>query len=265
MSDTLVRVLRLLDKTDSTRGLRIVTQADYIKGKLTGQFAHSDENNCFKLGYDSIRKQWPAWMADYGITKSMLPTVTPSGHAVATITRSNAVALGLSPDLQLISGTTDSIAAVMATGIHQLGDAVTSLGSTLVIKILSDHPITNKHYGVYSQPYGKQWLVGGASNCGGHILRQFFDDTTMQTLSAQMNIQQPTGLHYYPLTTTGERFPVNDPHKQPQLTPRPDNDVVFFQALLESLSAIELTGYQRLQQLGAPPVSHIISVGGWKL
>jgi len=263
-SDTFVRVLRLLKSIDNAPSstLRIVTQADYIKGKLTGAFSLSDENNCFKLGYDSLNKQWPAWMADYGVRPSMLPTVATSGEIVAHIKPSQAIELGLSSELQLVAGTTDSIAAVIATGIDKVGNAVTSLGSTLVLKILAKHPITDLNYGVYSQPYQGQWLVGGASNCGGEILRQFFDARTLHALSAQIAINQPTGLHYYPLSCMGERFPINDPYKQPELSPRPESDVVFFQALLEGLSAVEQLGYQRLQELGAPKISHVVSVGG---
>jgi sugar (pentulose or hexulose) kinase len=266
LSDTFVRVLRLLNTLETSHiaqnTVRIVTQADYIKGKLTGQFTLSDENNCFKLGYDSLRQQWPAWIANYGVTQAMLPSVVASGNVVAHIERSQAIALGLSPKLQLVAGTTDSIAAVMATGIDKTSNAVTSLGSTLVLKILSDHPITDLSYGVYSQPYQGQWLVGGASNCGGEILRQFFDAQTIHALSAQISINQPTGLHYYPLSCIGERFPINDPYKQPELSPRPKSDVMFFQALLEGLSAVEQLGYQRLQQLGAPAITHVMSVGG---
>jgi hypothetical protein len=37
-----------------------------------------------------------------------------------------------------------------------------------------------------------------------------------------------------------------------RLEPRPLNDVIFFQGLLESIAGIEVSGYQRLQSLGAP-------------
>ena len=41
------------------------------------------------------------------------------------------------PDTRVISGTTDSTASFMAAGAGA-GEAVTSLGSTLVLKVLSD-------------------------------------------------------------------------------------------------------------------------------
>ena len=266
-SDAFIRVLRLLEQVGfgakkHSNDIRIVTQADFIKGKLTASFFTSDQNNCFKLGYDCMARAWPAWMADFGITSRMLPKVLVSGERAAQISPLVAAELSLNRKLQLIAGTTDSVAAVMATGIDQTGSAVTSLGSTLVVKILSNYPVEAPEYGVYSQPYFDQWLVGGASNCGGRILRKYFDDASMLLMSQQLDLQRPTGIHYYPLAHKGERFPVNDPDKIPLLTPRPKDDVVFFQALLESLTEIERKGYQRLRQLGAPEITQVITVGG---
>jgi hypothetical protein len=44
------------------------------------------------------------------------------------------------------------------------GDAVTSLGSTLAIKMLSAVPVDDSSRGVYSHRLGDLWLAGGASN-----------------------------------------------------------------------------------------------------
>lgn len=76
---------------------------------------------------------------------------------------------------------------------------------------------------------GNSWLVGGASNTGGAVLRQYFTSEQLQQLSAKIDPSQPSGLHYYPLTKPGERFPVNDPQLQPQLAPRPADDAQFLQ------------------------------------
>ncbi len=63
--------------------------------------------------------------------------------------------------------------------------------------------------------------AGGASNTGGAVLKEFFTSDQLKELSAQIDPDQPSGLDYYPLTKPGERFPVNDPHLEPRLTPRP--------------------------------------------
>src|SRR3546814_17941127 len=61
-------------------------------------------------------------------------------------------------------GTTDGVAAFIATQASGIGDAVTSLGSTLTLKILSARPIFAPAMGVYSHRLGERWLAGGASN-----------------------------------------------------------------------------------------------------
>jgi hypothetical protein len=64
------------------------------------------------------------------------------------------------------------------------------------------------------------------------------------------------------LSKPGERFPHADPHWLPRLTPRPADDVPFLQALLEGMSRIELEGWQRLHELGAPYPQTLRTVGG---
>jgi hypothetical protein len=76
-------------------------------------------------------------------------------------------------------------------------------------------------------PTGDSWLVGGASNSGGAVLRQLFSDQQLTQLSAAIDPSQASPLDYYPLPAPGERFPVNDPLLAPRLEPRPEDDTQF--------------------------------------
>jgi sugar (pentulose or hexulose) kinase len=170
--------------------------------------------------------------------------------------------LGLSPDCLLRAGTTDSIAAFLASGADTSGLAVTSLGSTLVLKLLSDTRVDDVRYGIYSHRLGDRWLVGGASNTGGAVLRHFFSDLELRDLSTHIDADIPSPLDYYPLLAPGDRFPINDPHLPPKLTPRPDHPVEFLQGILEGIARIEARGYQLFTQLGATPLTGVYSAGG---
>jgi D-ribulokinase len=68
----------------------------------------------------------------------------------------------------MYSHAADSIAAFLAVGIDpsELGVAVTSLGSTLAVKLLSDSRVDDAATGVYSHRLGDTWLVGDLSNGG---------------------------------------------------------------------------------------------------
>jgi len=262
-SSSLARLLWLLKHENNANHAHAVHQADFIMGRLLGNYTYSDENNCLKLGYDVIQRKWPLpSLAHLGINPALLPRVYPAGCNISPINRQKAKQLGLPHSLQIVSGTTDSVAAFIASGANQIGEAVTSLGSTLVTKVLSNKPVFAPKQGIYSHRLGEYWLVGGASNTGGKVLKHFFTENQIDALTQKLNPDQSTGLDYYPLIVPGERFPVADAHKQPNLTPRPQDDRLFFQGILESIARIEAQGYQALQQLGAPPIQSVRTAGG---
>ena len=258
---SLAKALWLLDQHGAP-ARHILHQADWLSGWLLGHYGDSDENNCLKLGYDPQQRRWPDWLSPLLPDTLLLPRVRPAGSDIGPIAAPVATEYGFPANTRIISGTTDSTAAFIAAGANRLGDAVTTLGSTLVLKVLSDRPVSSPQHGVYSHRLGDLWLVGGASNSGGAVLRQHFDDATIKRLSGQLDFDHPSGLDYYPLPGPGERFPTADPALPPRLQPRPANDRLFFQGLLEGIAAIEQQGYQLLHRLGAPWPSRIISSGG---
>jgi sugar (pentulose or hexulose) kinase len=256
----LAKLLRLLP--DYEADIRVHSQSDWLLHRLLGRRSTMDSNNALKLGWDAVKCEWPAWMERLELPNSVLPEVVPAGTPLGTIAPEVAEYFGLPDSLTICAGTTDSTAAFIASGASLPGEAVTALGSTLVLKVVAKQPVFAPEYGIYSQPLGDLWLVGGASNSGGAVLRHFFSDQQMASLSEQINPDLPSGLDYYPLPATGERFPVCDPQWQPRLTPRPTNDARFFQGLLEGISRIEKMGYDKLAGLGAPYPVSVRSNGG---
>lgn len=236
-------------------------QADWLAFLLHGQLGISDYHNALKLGYDVEQLRYPDWLQSLDLP-FRLPQVIAPGTPIAPIQSGLATQLGIASACLICAGTTDSIAAFLASGATASGEAVTSLGSTLVLKLLSTTRIEVAQYGIYSHRLGDLWLVGGASNTGGAVLRHFFSDADLQQLSRQIQPDQPSPLDYYPLLKPGERFPINDPHLRPRLEPRPDRPADFLQGLLEGIARIEATGYQLLQTLGASPLSGVYTAGG---
>jgi sugar (pentulose or hexulose) kinase len=242
--------------------IRSIQQADWISGQFSGRFDVTDENNALKLGYDPTTRRWPDWLAKLGVRPDHLSTVVPAGTPTGTIARHRASALGLPANVVIVAGTTDGCAAVLAAGAERCGDAVTSLGTTLVVKLLSDRPLFDPKLGVYSHRIDNLWLVGGASNSGGAAIAKHFSLNQIRELSEKMSPNVPTGLHYYPLGGRGERFPHNDPEMQECVEPRAESDILFLQALMEGVTRVEKLGYDCLVKLGAPSVKSIRTVGG---
>lgn len=239
----------------------LLHQADWLGFWLHGRLGVSDEHNALKLGYDPGARCYPDWVRDVPFPVH-LPEVLRPGTVVGPLRPEVAQELGLPLDCQVHAGTTDSTAAFIASGAQRLGDGVTSLGSTLVLKLLSDRRIDDPATGVYSHRLGDRWLVGGASNTGGAVLSHFFSSQELAHLSAQIDPPVPYDLGYYPLLQPGERFPICDPHLEPCLEPRPEKPVLFLQALLTAMARIEAQGYRLLHTLGAPAVQRVFTSGG---
>ncbi len=258
----LSKLLYLIDRVGPGTAAHALHQADWINGKLSGKFGISDENNALKLGYDPLNRRWPAWLSGLSIPAGLLPHVNPVGTPLGPVAAEVARTLGLPEGVMLVAGTTDSNAATLAAGLTRTGDAVTSLGSTLVLKLYSDRPLNSARYGVYSHRFGDGWLAGGASNSGGAVLRQFFNDTEIARLSRQIDPGRPLGLAYYPLSGVGERFPRSDPEMHARMEPRPHEPHEFLQAILEGIADIEAEGYARLVELGATAPVRVFTSGG---
>lgn len=236
-------------------------QADWLAALLTGKPGMTDYHNALKSGYDVQALQWPDWV-------TRLPgghwqqTVIAPGETIGTVSLDVAKRLGLNPACIVRAGTTDSIAAFIAVGASRPGDAVTSLGTTLVLKLLSEKRVDDTASGVYSHRFGSLWLAGGASNTGGGVLKQFFSNEQLLALSAKIDPDQPSGLDYYPLPKPGERFPINDPNLAPRVEPRPQDEAAFLHGLLEGMARIEAEGYRKLEALDASPLKRVITAGG---
>lgn len=257
---TLARLLFLQKQAENAR--HALHQADWIAAKLMRRGGLSDETNVLKMGFDVHQRTWPGWFSLCGAEPHLLPDVKPVGATFGVVDGSVANEFGFSREVKVIAGTTDSNAAFLASGAFRAGEGVTSLGTTLAIKLLSDKPVSDPSRGIYSHRIKDMWLPGGASNSGGGVLLDHFTSGQMHQMENELNPDAPTGFDYYPLSRPGERFPINDPELPPRLTPRPENDVEFFQAMLEGLGEIERIGYTALQQLGAPTLKRVFTAGG---
>jgi D-ribulokinase len=263
-SSSLVKLLTFQSQREFANARYFLHQADWLAYLLHGQLGISDYHNSLKLGYDPATESYPDWFASPVLdnVRSLLPRMVPPGTIVGKISAEVLSVLGLPEYCKICAGTTDSIAAFLASGMTRPGGAVTSLGSTLVLKLLSTHRIDRSEYGIYSHRLGPLWLVGGASNTGGAILNHFFSVRELNELSQRINPEKASPLQYYPLLKPGERFPINDPDLQPCLDPRPEDAIEFLHGLLESLSRIEAEGYRLLQQFGTTPLQQVLTAGG---
>jgi len=249
---------------------RLAHQADFLASRLTGsQIITSDWHNSLKLGFDVNSLTYPNWMTtgEVGrILNGRLPSVVRPGEPIAPVSASNIAKYGLSSDCIVVGGTTDSIAAFLAAGASEVGDAVTSLGSTVAIKLLSDTPVNDASSGIYSHRLGDRWLVGGASNAGCRVLRELgFSDQELVELSENFDpLVEPPVTDYYPLPSSvvGDRFPHPNQDAVGKLEPVPEDRAAFLHCILHGIAALEAEGYRALASRGSPKLRKVFTSGG---
>jgi len=253
---SLAKALTLIDKYGTNILLR--HQSDWITGWFLKDWTHGEEGNNLKLGWDLIKESWPKSFLSTSWQKC-LPLIIKSGKIIGQIHSGVAESFNLNKRLILISGTTDSNASLLATGLGK-EDGLTVLGTTIVVKKIIDNPIKEK--GITTHRVSGNWICGGASNAGCGILSKFFSDLEIKELSRQINTSKNTSLNLLPLNSKGERFPINNSNLEPILGPRPVSDSLYLHALFEGLANIELKGWEKLQELTGSLPKKIITVGG---
>ncbi|KAI0499825.1 hypothetical protein KFK09_018033 [Dendrobium nobile] len=261
-SSTLCKLVSWWNSYGSNKNSALLMhQADWLLWLLHGKLGVTDYNNALKVGYDLEADSYPNWLLSQPFSV-LLPSVKAPGTPIGCLKEDIRLQFGFSKNCVVCTGTTDSIAAFLAARVTQPGKAVTSLGSTLAIKLLSTSSVEDARYGVYSHRFDDKWLVGGASNTGGSVLKQIFTDRQLELLSKEINPLVASSLDYYPLPSKGERFPVADPDMLPRLNPRPQSDAEYLHGLFESIARIEAKGYRLLKEVGATEVEEVFTAGG---
>ncbi len=254
---SIAKALTLI-KENNTEKLLLRHQADWIHGWLAEDWRYGEEANNLKFGWDINKKRWPtsfnqrSWIG-------ALPEIVPSGTIVGRISKDLANKLDLSCNIVIVTGTTDSNAAVLAARPNK-DEGITILGSTVVIKSFVENPINDKY--ITNHLLDDRWICGGSSNTGGAVLKKFFQDDELSELSRQINPDKDSGISLIPLPFKGERFPINDPNLEPILTPRPISDSLYLHALFEGMANIEAKGWEYLFNLGVSKPRRIVTIGG---
>jgi xylulokinase len=236
--------------------------ADVVNAALVGGTVAADTSHWLKAGIDLGSRTWPVdAMHALGLDADRLPDLVLPGTPLGTVDPAVAHDLGLPPDVVVVAGMTDGCTAQLAAGAVRDGDTMGVLGTTLVLKAVSQAPITFDDGGVYSHlaPDGRFW-AGGASNSGAGVLAQEFPGRDLPTLDAAVADVVATYVRY-PLAVAGERFPVSDRTLPPLADGQPQSELDAYRAVLEGVAFVERLGLDRLHSLGVTPTRHVLAGG----
>ena len=84
-NNALARSLFLLNDNKLNSNIKILHQADWIIGKLLGEYEYSDNNNSLKLGYDSENNKWYDWIDKLPYNKKIFPEIKNPGNELEFI------------------------------------------------------------------------------------------------------------------------------------------------------------------------------------
>ncbi len=246
------------DRTD-----RFAHQADFVAGRLTGEPIATDFNNALKTGYDLLEDRWPDWLTVGTEIGDRLPTVVEPGAPIGRVSASAARQSGLPAGLPIMAGTTDGVAACLASGVQQPGDYNTTLGTTLVFKGLSDRISSAPGGLVYSHRLpGGRWLPGAASNTGAEWIGHWFDDADVVAMDMEAVNLIPSAPIAYPLVRRGERFPFEQSRAEGFVTPEPHSDLQRYGACLLGTALVERLSYELLDCVTGQSEGAIYATGG---
>ena len=247
---------------------RLLHHADWVAYLLHGEMGVTDHNNALKLGFDpglpggadGRSGAYPDWILTQPYA-SMLPMtcLAPGTVAGACATEEAKKRFPNAADVRVVAGTTDSVAAFAAARCTDPGDCVTSLGSSLALKLVSETRVDDAAAGVYSHRLCGKWLVGGASNLGGWLLRSHFADDELTSLTAELEDAaeergeprvSPSETDYFPGVLMGFGLSVEEATAR-LARDRPESDAAFLRDILSSVARVEARSYETLVSMGA--------------
>ncbi|MBE2999957.1 carbohydrate kinase [Nocardiopsis sp. HNM0947] len=241
-------------------------QGDHITGRLVGRPVPTDPTQALKSGHDP-EHGWPTALLDrLGLDPAHLPEVVPTGTPVGTVGAEAARHTGIPAGTPVRAGTTDGVAAQIASAALAPGRWAATLGTTLVLKGSTPHRIHDPAGAVYSHrnPDGG-WLPGGAANAGTRVWAHDLPGHHPADLTERVRGLPVPGGATYPLTGTGERFPFVAPDAAGFDTgpgSGTTDPAERFHRLAHGLAHVERLALERLQHLGAPAHGPVTATGG---
>lgn len=238
--------------------------ADFLVGKLTGNFDCTDTSNALKSGVDLISASWPSFIEErLGIPLEKLPQVHRPGEKIGEVIRVAAQETGIKEGVSVVAGASDGTAAFLASGAREIGDWNINLGTTLAIRGIARELIRDSKGRFYCHRHPEGfWLPGGASNVGGEALIQKFGSSRLPELDRLARDEIPTGLLVYPLTVRGERMPFVHPDAQGFVVGEARRDAELYAGYLEGISLVTAWSIEEAKALGAEVEGDFFLSGG---
>ena len=260
----LPKLLWLLEHHAAADTGRLLHQADYLTSLLAGRRTAADSSHALKTGYDLDNEHWPEdVLAALHVPEAVLPEVVRPGTPIGEVGPEAAELTGIPVGTPIIAGMTDGCASVLGSGTLTVGSWNSVLGTTLVLKGVTDLRVRDPLGVVYShRAPGGNWLPGGASSVGAGVLSELFAGADLDRLTTLAAERPQSTVVTYPLVSKGERFPFVAAEAHRFTLGEPADDVDAYAAVLRGVAFVERLCFDYLDLLGAPTDGTVTTTGG---
>jgi xylulokinase len=271
---TLPKLLWVRDEEPSQfeRVRKVLLPKDYIRFRLTGEFATEVSDASGTAFFDVVQRNWAYGMMDVlGLDRSMLPKVFESSEITGTVTADAAEPTGLQPGTPVVGGGGDQAASAIGNGIVEQGAVSCTVGTSGVVFAYLKEPAYDPQGRVHTFCHAipGTWHVMGVTQGAGLSLQWFrnslmpgtdYDDLTAEATLSAAGAQ---GLFWLPYLM-GERTPHLDAAARGAwigLTAKHQRSDLI-RAILEGVCYSQRDCLEIIQSLGAPVAKVRLSGGG---
>ena len=249
---------------------RVLLPKDYVRYRLTGEFATDVSDASGTLLLDLNRRNWSSEILEaLDIPRAWLAEVSEATEVSGRLTADASRQVGIPAGTPVAAGAGDNAASAVGAGVVEAGTGLLSLGTSGVIFVHSDDMKTDPEGAIHACCHavpGRYHLMGVVLSAGG-ALRWYRDTLASEEVSAAKRLRRDPyeilceeaasiqagseGLFFLPYLA-GERTPHMDPnargswiglslaHDRPHLIRSVLEGVAF--ALKDSLVRIEALG-----------------------
>jgi len=194
---------------------KVLLPKDYIRYRLTGEFASEVSDASGTSLFDVVRRRWSMEMMEaLKLDPSILPAVVESPEVTGRITSAAAALTGLAEGTPVVGGGGDQASSAVGNGIVEAGIASCTLGTSGVVFVHQDRPSYDAPGRVHTFCHAVPgaWHVMGVTQGAGLSLQWFrnqlapgveYDTLTAEAATAPTGSQ---GLYWMPYLM-GERTP----------------------------------------------------------
>jgi xylulokinase len=221
--------LRQHEPKNYAKTKHILLPKDYIRYRLTGEYATEVSDASGTLLLDVVNRTWSAKLLSLlEIDPALMPRLHESPEITGTLTPAGAAHLGLLPGIPVVGGAGDQAAGAVGNGIVSPGIVSATLGTSGVLFAHSDSPTRDPLGRVHTMCHavpGKWCVFGCMLSAGGSFQwfrnqlaapevaaakKQKIDPYELLIAEAATATAGSDGLFFLPYLT-GERCPHPDP------------------------------------------------------